>query len=103
MHSDDPFVARHVRVRRTSVRIMVEVLDADTDAAGFEIERWSLAAMLPLGAAPVDVDRAVLRTLSDYRWFARCDECGDRQQRGKVTSHDGSDLCPECLSEKKTG
>jgi hypothetical protein len=93
--NESELLESHVRVRLTTARIFVEVRmhdEQETMAA-----RWSLASTLPLKSTPLQVERARMLALADYRYFRVCDTCGDRFPAGAVRScEDGTDICQEC-------
>jgi hypothetical protein len=87
----------YVRVRTTSTRIFVEVKMVDAGSDDVMASRWSLACVLPSKATPLQVDRARMIALADYRYFRTCDSCKEKLPAGLVPSGDaGVDFCREC-------
>lgn len=86
----------HTRVRVTAARIFVEVKTNQEDGEAMAV-RWSLAAALAPRSTPVQVERARMLALADYRYFRQCDACGDRHPAGLMRSRvDGTEVCRSC-------
>lgn len=97
---EDDLIRAFTRVRATALRIFVEVRMVDAEQAGYLAERWTLAATLPPNSPPIDVDRALLRVLADYRYFRTCEICEERRPVGEFTTevaHCGHDHCRDCV------
>ena len=94
--TDHELLENYIRVRATASRIFIEVRmpgESELQMA----ERWSLAAALPRSSSPAHTERARLMTLSDYRFFRVCDECGTRASIASVrATEDGRDVCLDC-------
>lgn len=100
---DQTLVREYMRVRTTSSRIFIEVKMVEGDGESEEAlaTRWSLAAILPAKATPLQVDRVRMMALADYRYFRTCDSCGEKLPAGLVPSGDaGEDQCSECRTGK---
>ena len=100
MAKDDELIREFTRVRATPLRTFVEVRAAN-EQEDCLAERWTLAALLPPQSRPVDIDRALLRVLADYRYFRTCEIC---HERGHVSGFvadalDGKDHCQDCGEE----
>ena len=96
MNKDELLLQEHVRIRTTGAGIFVEVRMNANDGADLAV-RWALAAALPLRSTPMEVSRARMLVLTDYRYFRVCDTCGDRHPSRLVRScGDGTDVCQEC-------
>ncbi len=78
------------------MRIFVEVR-ASENSADDPAVRWSLAAALPLHATSLQVARARMLVLTDYRYFRVCDTCGERHPSRMVRAcGNGTDVCRDC-------
>lgn len=94
---DQTLLREYVRVRTTSTRVFVEVKMVDAGSDDGMASRWSLACVLPSKATPLQVERARMIALADYRYFRTCDSCGEKLPAGLVPTGDaGVDYCREC-------
>ena len=66
---DQNLLQEYVRVRTTPMRIFVEVKMVDAERDEVLSARWSLSCVLPANATPLQVDRARMIALADYRYF----------------------------------
>ena len=97
MPREDKLLAEYVRMRRTPSRIYFEVKVVNRKNADAYFERWSLASALRLSATPLDIDRARMMLLSDYRHFRVCETCGERRPRGLFgEGPEAADVCEDC-------
>jgi hypothetical protein len=96
MNEDELLLQDHVRIRTAGTRILIEVRANDKEGSELAV-RWSLAATLPMRAAPLHVARARMAVLADYRYFRVCDTCGVRHRAAQVRQvGDGTDICEAC-------
>ncbi|RBP46318.1 hypothetical protein DES53_102706 [Roseimicrobium gellanilyticum] len=94
---DQTLLQEYMRVRTTPNRIFVEVKMVDGGDGDTLATRWSLACVLPSKATPLQVDRARMIALADYRYFRTCDSCREKLPAGLVPSgENGVDVCQNC-------